>query len=156
MGGGVNREIVFSVVEKHASNYTEGRNFLVFSILGEGENKSHLVVVEEDGFYRELFIRNDSLISVQIREPNDTLKLAFCKDIYHTGFKDLVDFPEKVAHPAGNDVYFVFVDKNKNLYGESIASAFAPMINRDVHFYLLVRIARNTESMIPASRRSRR
>ena len=135
-----NRSIVFSVVEKHAHNYTEGRNFLVFSILSSGNNKSHLIVIEEDEFYRELRIRNDSLISMEIREPNETLKLAFDKEIYHIGTRFLGDFPEKMSVPHGNPAYFVFVGKDNNFYGESITYVFSPLIDRNVHFYLLSRI----------------
>ena len=133
------RSIVFSVIEKHAHNYTEGRNFLVFSILGSGNNKSHLIIIEEDGFFRELFIRNDSLMNMEIRESNETLMLAFDKEIYHTGTRFLGDFPEKMLSAGGNPVYFSFVDKNNNSYGESITNIFSPLIDKDVHFYLLCR-----------------
>jgi len=147
------RSLVFSVVEKHASNYIEGRSFLVFSIFGQRNNKTHLIVVEEDGLYRELRIRNDSLVNIEIREPNETLKLAFHKEIYHTGSKDLADFPEKLIHPPGNGVYFSFVDKGGNLYGESFTTVFSPLINREVHFYLLIRIANPQPDLTRNNRR---
>ena len=134
------RSIVFSAVEKHAQYYTEGRNFLVFSILGIG-NKSHLIVIEEDGFFRELRIRNNSLMhNVVVRRPSEILRLAFHKEIYHTGTKFISDFPEKLLSAGGNRVYFVFVDKDKSFYGESITNVFGPLIDRNVHFYLMSRL----------------
>ena len=134
-----NRSIVFSVVEQHAQNYTEGRNFLVFSTFGIGH---HFIVIEEDGFFRELRIREDSLLSnIENREPSRFLKTAFNKEIYHTGTRFLDDFPEKMTIPHGRPAYFVFVDKNGNFYGESITETTSPLIDRDVHFYLFLRAA---------------
>ena len=142
------RLIVFSAVEKHAQNYTADKNYLVFSILGKEDNKSHLIVVEEKRFYRELYIINDTLINIEKCKPNKALKLAFNKEIYHTDIRYIDDYPENLVSSGGNPAYFCFVDKNKNSYGESITGVFGPLIDRNVHFYLLGRITRNIHKTI--------
>ena len=132
------RSIAFSVVEQHAQSYTDGRNFLIF-LVGRFGNYSHLILIEEKDFFRELLIRDDSLMNMEVREPNQFLRLAFDKTIYHTGTKFGFDFPKKNSTPhifGSNSVYFVFVDKDNNFYGESITSTLMPLINADVHFYL--------------------
>ena len=137
--------IVFSVVEKHAQNYAEGRNFLVSSMLGTGNNsfQTHLIIIEEDDVFRELRIRQDSLTNMEIREPNEMLRRAFNKEIYHTGTRFASDFPEKRIASAifGSRLmtYFIFVDKDGNFYGESVSDAFTSLIDIEVYWYLLRR-----------------
>lgn len=133
-----NQSKFISIVDSNEciKHLTKDKNVLFFSIA----DKWGLMIIENNDFYKELYIKNDSLMSSEnISKSNEILKLAFNKEIYHTGFIGPDFYSQNIKYSAGNNTYFCFVSQDDKIYGETEATTIIipPPIEESVYNYLL-------------------